>query len=87
MTVTVRIPEDVADELRALVRSGEFSSVEQALRGAMKALRSGDEPAGLADIKAKIDASLDDPRPSLSSAEVRDHLDNLYEKFRPNPSA
>jgi antitoxin ParD1/3/4 len=71
-TITVTLPSDMAAELRALVAARRYASPSQAIEEALADWR---DKHRLRDqrresIRARIRESLDDPRPSLSEAEV-----------------
>ena len=80
--LTVSISPEMERELRACVGTGEYGSTSEAVRDALRLWkRKREEHAEtLADIRARIRRSLDDPRPCLTSEEVDAELDALFAK-------
>ena len=80
----VTIPPDYAAALRDAVAAGEYASLDEALADALSAWsrREDEHEEELAWIKAKVRASIADPRPSLSLAEVRAHMDAVFARAR-----
>lgn len=80
-TVSIQIPAHLAAALREAVAVGEYASVDEAAADALTtwARRHADREEELAWVKARIKASIIDPRPSLSGAEVDAYLDALFE--------
>jgi antitoxin ParD1/3/4 len=78
--LSITLPEDMAEAVRARVASGEFASTSEVLRTAVRAWLQEEEErlARLEAIRARIRQSLDDPRPALSADEVRERLDEFY---------
>ncbi|MAU97000.1 MAG: type II toxin-antitoxin system ParD family antitoxin [Fulvimarina sp.] len=72
-TVSVELPADTLRSIRDSVEAGEFGSESEALQDAVRAWQRERhaEAEQLEAIKAKIDRSINDPRPSLTSAEAR----------------
>jgi antitoxin ParD1/3/4 len=83
-TLSVTLPEKMIDAINSRVESGAYASSSEVLKQAVQLwLRQEEEhEARMAAIKARVKASLDDPRPSLSSAEMRAELDSLFAKHR-----
>lgn len=83
-TLSITLPEEMIDAINARVESGAYASSSEVLKQAMQLwLRQEEEyEARMAAIRARVKASLDDPRPSLSSAEMRAELDALFAKHR-----
>ncbi len=80
----VTLPDEMIEAIEGRVEAGEFSSADELMRTAVDALLRDDfdADAQLTDIRQRIRQSIDDPRPSVSSAEVRKHLDALYDQHR-----
>jgi len=76
---TFTISAEMAEELRASVARGEYSSTGEALRDAVRVWqdRRADDQARLAAIRARIRSSIEDPRPSFTPEEVDANLDAL----------
>ena len=82
--LTVTLNEIDAARLRASVDAGEYPTVDAALADALDEWSRREERKAeeLAWVRAKIHASIDDPRPSMSSDEVRAHLETVMENAR-----
>ena len=78
--LTVRVTAEMEREIRACVGTGEYGSTSEAVRDALRLWkRKRDEHAEtLADIRARIRRSLDDPRPDLTLEEVDAELDEAF---------
>lgn len=83
-TVTVTIPADLAHALREATASGEYPSADEALSDAlaMWSRRHEEQEEAEAWVRAKINAALDDPSPSLSMEEVEHHLKGVFANAR-----
>lgn len=77
---SVVMEPDLARAVREAVAAGEYSSADEALSDAVRVWRREREAQAetLASIKARIQRSIEDPRPSLSGDEVRAQLDALH---------
>ena len=75
--LSVELPPEMLRSIRETVEAGEFGSESEALQEAVRAWQREreDHVKQLEEIRAKIDRSLNDPRPSLSLAEVRARMD------------
>ena len=71
--LSVTLTAAMVRDLEASVAAGEFASTSEALRDAVRMWRDAREERAerLAAIRARIQASIDDPRPSLPLEEVR----------------
>ena len=71
--ISVELPAEMLSSIRESVEAGEFGSESEALQEAVRAWQREreDHERQLEKIRAKIDRSLNDPRPSLSSEEMR----------------
>ena len=78
--LTVTVSAEMERELRACVGTGEYGSTSEAVRDALRLWkRKREEHAEtLADIRARIRRSLDDPRPDLTLEEVDAELDEAF---------
>ena len=78
--LSITLPAEMAEAIRLRVANGEYASTSEVLREATRDwLRREEERADrLEAIRARIRSSLADPRPSLSSADVRDRFDTLF---------
>ena len=80
--LTIRVTAEMERELRACVGTGDYGSTSEAVLDALRLWkRKREEHAEtLADIRARIRRSLDDPRPCLTSEDVDAELDALFAK-------
>ncbi len=82
--LSIMIPEDLDDALRAKLEEGQFSSsseiVEMALRRWLD--DEDDYEERMESIRARVRASLADPRPDLSSEEVGAWIERLAAESR-----
>ncbi|AOG05042.1 ribbon-helix-helix domain-containing protein [Bosea sp. RAC05] len=67
-TLTVTLG-DLAGKVEERVRSGEYGSPSEVVRAGLEAL-AREERAFEAELKAKVEEALADPRPSIPAAEV-----------------
>ena len=80
--LSVTLTAAMVRDLEASVAAGEFASTSEALRDAVRMWRDAREERAerLAAIRARIQASIDDPRPSLPLDEVRLRLKQTRQK-------
>ena len=80
--LTIRVTAEMERELRACVGTGEYGSTSEAVRDALRLWKRKrvEHVETLANIRARIRRSLDDPRPCLTSEEVDAELDALFAK-------
>jgi antitoxin ParD1/3/4 len=78
--ISITLTPDMARLIRESVASGEYASTSEALRDAVRAWhRQRLEDAGRLElIRARIRRSVDDPRPSLTEAEVDAQFETLF---------
>ena len=74
--LSVTLTAEMVRDLEASVAAGEFASTSEALRDAVRLWRDRREERAerLAAIKARIQASIDDPRPSIPIDVVHEQL-------------
>lgn len=74
--LSVTLTAEMVRDLEASVAAGEFASTSEALRDAVRLWRDRREERAerLAAIKARIQASIDDPRPSIPIDLVHERL-------------
>ena len=79
MSRTVSIPDRLAEEIDKAVAAGEYASAEDVISEVLGLwLRRHEQHAEEhAWLKARINAALDDPRPTLSMEEVKAHLKSV----------
>lgn len=82
--ISITITPDMLRAVRESVEAGEYASISEAMRDAVRVWQRQrlEDAERLAAIKARIRRSLDDPRPALSSEEVRDSLEALFAEAR-----
>lgn len=78
--LSITLPADMVSLIKARVQSGSYASTSEVLREAMRTwLRHEEEHEGrMAAIRARIQQSLDDPRPSVSLDDARARLTAFY---------
>jgi len=78
--LTVAVTPEMMRALRASVGAGEYGSTSEAVRDALRLWKRKREEhiETLADIRARIRRSLDDPRPDLTLEEVDAELDEAF---------
>lgn len=83
-TFTITLPEKAIDAIKRRVEAGQYASTDDAMLAAVDALLDAESEHGgrIEAIRKRVQKSLDDPRPSLNSAEIRTHLNRLYRQHR-----
>jgi antitoxin ParD1/3/4 len=80
-TITAEIDADIYADVKAAVTSGEFTSVAEALTlivSEWAAARRFENPEDVARIRALIEESRADPRPSIPAEDVFAELEARY---------
>jgi antitoxin ParD1/3/4 len=87
--ISVTVTPDMLRELRESVEAGDYASTSEALRDAVRIWRRQrlEDSERLASIRARIDRSLADPRPSLSAREAADRMDEFFQRMAKNADA
>lgn len=82
--LSITLPPEMVTAIKTRVEAGSYASTSEVLREAMRLwLRQEEEhEERIAAIRARVQQSLTDSRPNLSSAEMRDRLDALYARHR-----
>lgn len=82
--LSITLPTEMVDVIRAEVEAGTYASTSDVVRAAIDVWIRGEEEhrERIASIRARVQASLDDPRPRLSSQEMRTALDALFARHR-----
>ena len=77
--LSISLPAEVVDAINARVEAGAYGSASDVVQAAMRALteQDKDSAARIASIRARVQASLDDPRPRLSADELDTWIDAL----------
>lgn len=83
-TLSITLSPDEFRAVRQSVEAGEYASTDAALSDAVQVWRRerAEHAERIASIKARIRRSLDDPRPPLSSEEVRESLEAMFAQAR-----
>ena len=78
--LSVTVTPAMARMIREKVEDGSFGSASEVIRAALRAFqREEDEYAErMASIRARVKASIEDPRPTLSMEEVDTRLRELF---------
>jgi antitoxin ParD1/3/4 len=76
---SITLPTEVIDAINTRVDAGTYASASEVVLAAMQALveQDDDYDMRIASIRARVKASIDDPRPALTMAEVGDWIDSL----------
>lgn len=82
-TLSVTLPDELVDAIKARVNAGTYASPNEVIQAAIRALlrEEVEHEEAMESIRARVRASLADPRPDLTSAEVRKELDRLFKQF------
>lgn len=78
----IAVSDETASRIREKVEDGSFASAAEVVAAAMDAMarEEKDRVEGVAMIRARIKASMEDTRPGYTSEEMRQHFLELYEK-------
>lgn len=82
--LSITLPPEMVTAIKARVETGAYASTSEVLREAMRLwLRQEEEyEERISSIRARVQQSLDDPRPNLTSGQMRGRLDALYARHR-----
>jgi antitoxin ParD1/3/4 len=77
--LSITLPTDIIEAINHRVDAGTYSSASAVVEAAMQALaeQDDDHAARIASIRARVQASLDDPRPNLTAEEVEEWINSL----------
>ncbi|WP_111564459.1 MULTISPECIES: ribbon-helix-helix domain-containing protein [unclassified Rhizobium] len=80
--LSITLPTEMVDVINAEIDAGAFASTSEVIRAAMRAWMRQEEEhkERIAAIRARVQESLDDPRPSLSSQEMAAWIKTLANK-------
>ena len=80
--LSVTVTPAMARLIRDKVEDGSFGSASEVIRAALRAFQREEEEHAerIASIKARIRASVEDPRPNLSSKQVRAQLQRIADE-------
>ncbi|TPK81688.1 type II toxin-antitoxin system ParD family antitoxin [Mesorhizobium sp. B2-4-12] len=78
--LSITVTPAMARMIREKVEDGSFGSASEVIRAALRAFQREEEEHAerMASIRARVKASLEDKRPTLSGEEVRAHLQGLF---------
>ena len=81
--LSVTVTPTQARLIREKVEDGSFGSASEVIRAALRAFQREEEEHAerIASIKARIGASVEDPRPNLSSKQVRAQLQRIADEY------
>jgi antitoxin ParD1/3/4 len=82
--LSITLPEETIDAIESRVEAGRYGSTDEAMLAAVDALlrEENESDERIEIIRQKVRSSLDDPRPSVDSAGMRAHLDQLYARHK-----
>lgn len=80
--LSITLPSEMVDAIKSRVEAGSHASTSEVIREALRTwLRQEQEhEERIAGLRARVQHSLEDPRPNLSGADVRARLNTLYSK-------
>lgn len=81
--LSVTLPNDMADDVRAKVASGEYASESEVIRDGLRALRARDRAVEQwlrAEVGPALDAYRADPGSGITLDDMRDDLTQRYEQ-------
>lgn len=78
--LSITLPSEMVSAIKTRVEAGSYASTSEVLREAMRLwLRQEEEyEQRIAAIRSRVQQSLNDPRPRLTSEQMRSRLDALY---------
>ena len=81
--LSITVTSTQARLIREKVEDGSFGSASEVIRAALRAFQREEEEHAerIASIKARIKASIEDPRPNLSSKQVRAQLRRMADQY------
>lgn len=80
--ISITMTPEMVRALKASVEAGDYASTSEALRDAVRVWRREREERAqrIESIRARVQRSVDDPRPNLTGAEVRQRLAALHDE-------
>lgn len=81
--LSITVTATQAKLIREKVEQGSFGSASEVIRAALRAFEREEEEHAerIASLKARIKASVEDPRPNLTSKQVRAQLRRLADQY------
>lgn len=80
--LSITLPAELVEIINDRVDAGLYASSSDVLEAAMKLFLADEQEAAMASIRARVKASLDDPRPSISSDDMDRWIESLAVKYR-----
>ena len=79
--ISITLPPDMLHDIRSAVAAGDYASTSEVLRDAVRnwQRRRSEDAERLATLRARVQRSLADPRPSLTEADIAARLDALLD--------
>jgi antitoxin ParD1/3/4 len=78
--ISVELPSELVKLIRSKVADGEYANDSDVVRAAMAFWSEQTQEISVADLRAKVQMAIEDPRPSLDEAEVRRHFDVIFNR-------
>lgn len=77
--LSITLPTEMVNVIKAEVEAGTFASTSEVLRAAMRAWMRGEEEhkERMAAIRARVQASINDPGPDVTGEEIDAWLETL----------
>jgi len=81
--LSITVTATQAKLIREKVEQGSFGSASEVIRAALRAFEREEQEhtERIASIKARIKASIEDPRPNLTSRQVRAQMRRLADQY------
>lgn len=76
--LSVTVTSAMAERMRAEVEAGRYGSVAEVMRDALRLWEKREDELAL--LRARIQASIDDPRPRVPLAEVRRRIKRRHDE-------
>ncbi len=82
--LSITLPTEMVNLIKSRVEAGDYASTSEVLREAMRVWMRQEEEhqERLAAIRTKVKASLEDPRPRVSSDEARQRVADFLDRHR-----
>lgn len=84
--ISVALPQDILRSIKESVAADEYGSAADLIRDALRLWQRqrAEDAERLGGIRSRIRRSMEDPRPSLTEAELEDHLAGLFRQGGPD---
>ncbi|WP_438749549.1 ribbon-helix-helix domain-containing protein [Pararhizobium sp. O133] len=82
--LNVTLPAELVEIINNRVDAGLYASSSDVVQAAMKLFLADEQQheAAMASIRARVKASLDDPRPSITADQMDQWIEGLAAKYR-----